>query len=201
MELTEAFEDRLVAARKGMQRLGGHLTTCQRILTEMRKAKLDMPAKQMERVEAMLDELGDYVRHWTPSGLCPYCKGIPKLCPACLSCGGSAMLFKIQEDGILPELTDPKNVQVYIQGEGLKPVGLYAEQTEEGVDVRLVEETNGHGHDDSGVLDGGDADAEPALQDLPVESADEGTGGGGVPGELQPADAEGLEADPWGLGE
>jgi ParB-like chromosome segregation protein Spo0J len=139
MELTEAFEDRLVAARKGTQRLAGHIATCHRVLGEMRKAKLDLPAKQMERFEAMMDEAGNYIRNWTPIGLCPYCKGIPKLCPACPSCGGSAMYFKVQENGVLPELLNAKDPVVYVDGE-FRPVGLFEEQAAEGVDVRLVEE-------------------------------------------------------------
>lgn len=137
MELTEAFDDRLTAARKGMQRIGGHVATCHRVLTEMRKAKLDIPEAQMKRLEAMLDETGDYTRHWTPTGLCPYCKGLPKLCPRCISCGGSAMLFKVQEGGILPELLDAKEPKVYVDGE-FRPVGLFAEEAAEGVDVTLV---------------------------------------------------------------
>lgn len=139
MVLTDEFVERLAIARKGMIKVTQALASAERALAALRKAKLDLPSTRVERLQAMLDESLRYSKASTPVGLCPYCKGLPQLCNKCLSCNGSAMLLKNQEDGVLEELRDTDNPMVYHEGE-VVPVGAFAESNGKGADVHLVEQ-------------------------------------------------------------
>lgn len=138
MELTEEFEDRLISAKMGLKKITNALETAQRAMAALKKAKLDLPETRTKRLAAMIDEAVKWSKACKPVGLCPYCKGIPEVCNKCLSCAGSAVLFHNQADGVLPELKNKETPVVYVQGEGLKPLGAFASGGN-GADVRLVE--------------------------------------------------------------
>jgi hypothetical protein len=137
MELTEEFRERLVTARKGMIKVTTALGAAKRAFDALKQAKLDLPSARLERLAAMLDETVSYSRASTPVGLCPYCKGLPALCNDCLSCAGSAMLMKNQEQAVMPELKDCENPLVYHEGE-FKPIAAFANGGSS-ADVTLVE--------------------------------------------------------------
>lgn len=178
MELTEEFEDRLMAAKAGLRKITNALEVAQRAMGALKKAKLDLPETRTKRLQAMIDEAVKWSKACKPVGLCPYCKGIPEVCNKCLSCNGSAVLFGNQVEGILPELKNKENPVVYVQGEGFKPIGAFA-TSGNGADVRLVEkeEADDRRRETNGAH-------EAAERELANDS------GGSEP----------IEEDPWGIG-
>ena len=177
MELTEEFEDRLMAAKAGLRKITNALEVAQRAMGALKKAKLDLPETRTKRLQAMIDEAVKWSKACKPVGLCPYCKGIPEVCNKCLSCNGSAVLFGNQVEGILPELKNKESPVVYVQGEGFKPIGAFATNGN-GADVRLVEKEEANGTSEQGTT------VEPGIVD--EHAADVGP---------EPAPEE----DPWGL--
>jgi len=136
MEVTKPYQVGAKVVQKLVWDVSWHIKKCVEALNRLDKSKLGFPIEISDKVREDLRDSSRFILQFSPTTLCPYCKGLVEYQKNCRPCYGYGWVGKYVTERVIPELMDDKNPCILI-GDDL--VSLH-DQLEDAQPEAIIEE-------------------------------------------------------------
>ena len=114
MEITRPFQVSANAIQKLVWDVEWHIKKCVEALNKLDRCKLGFPIQVSDKIREDLRDSARFIHAFSPTHLCPYCKGLAAYQDNCQPCYGFGWVGSYVTNNVLEELMDEKQPCILI---------------------------------------------------------------------------------------
>jgi hypothetical protein len=131
MEVNDAFQSGTCAIQQYISDVDWYMRGAVKKIGQMEKASVGFPVGIAERLKDEARSVARLAREFSPTHLCPHCKGLSGYQDRCTACQGHGWVGKGVMDTVLPELVEEGDPCIMVQGRLERVVDILDAEVEE----------------------------------------------------------------------